>query len=110
VRVSRNKKTGKAKHYAFLEFQYPEVAETAAEAMNDYMLFTQKLVVRVVPKKVKVQIAACAHLFTPIVVCMLASSVAILGSANVRVQHIVGSLTHCMWLETSEWMLITRGT
>ena len=64
VRVSRNKKTGKAKHYAFLEFQYPEVAETAAEAMNDYMLFTQKLVVRVVPKKVKLQIAACAHPFT----------------------------------------------
>lgn len=25
VRLSRNKKTGKAKHYAFLEFQYPEV-------------------------------------------------------------------------------------
>ena len=64
VKVSRNKKTGKAKHYAFLEFQYPEVAETAAEAMNDYMLFTQKLVVRVVPKKVKMQIAACAHPFT----------------------------------------------
>ena len=52
VRVSRNKKTGKAKHYAFLEFQYPEVAATAAEAMNDYMLFTQKLVVRVVSTKV----------------------------------------------------------
>ena len=52
MRVSRNKKTGKAKHYAFLEFQYPEVAATAAEAMNDYMLFTQKLVVRVVPKEV----------------------------------------------------------
>lgn len=25
VRVSRNKKTGKAKHYAFLEFAFPEV-------------------------------------------------------------------------------------
>ena len=53
VRVSRNKKTGKAKHYAFLEFQYPDVAATAADAMHDYMLFTQKLVVRVVPEKVK---------------------------------------------------------
>ena len=52
VRVSRNKKTGKAKHYAFLEFQYPEVAATAAEAMNDYMLFTQKLVVKMVSEKV----------------------------------------------------------
>ena len=51
--MSRNKKTGKAKHYGFLEFQYPDVAATAAEAMHDYMLFTQKLVVRVVPEKVK---------------------------------------------------------
>ena len=50
--MSRNKKTGKAKHYAFLEFQYPEVAATAAEAMNDYMLFTQKLVVKMVSEKV----------------------------------------------------------
>ena len=41
MRLSRNKKTGKAKHYAFLEFQYPEVAEVAAEAMNGYFLFTQ---------------------------------------------------------------------
>ena len=52
VRVSRNKKTGRAKHYAFLEFQYADVAATAAEAMDGYMLFTQKLVVRVVPVKV----------------------------------------------------------
>ena len=56
VRVSRNKKTGKAKHYAFLEFKYPEVAVTAAEAMHNYMLFTQKLVVRVVPKKVGIML------------------------------------------------------
>ena len=53
MRVSRNKKTGKAKHCAFLEFQYADVAATAAEAMHDYMLFTQKLVVRVVPSKVR---------------------------------------------------------
>ncbi|GFH18099.1 RRM domain-containing protein [Haematococcus lacustris] len=32
VRLSRSKKTGKAKHYAFLEFQHPEVAEIAAGA------------------------------------------------------------------------------
>ena len=41
VRVSRNKKTGAAKHYAFLEFASPEVAAIAAEAMDGYMLFTQ---------------------------------------------------------------------
>ena len=49
VRVSRNKKTGKAKHYAFLEFQSPEVASIAAEAMNGYMMFTQKLDCHVMP-------------------------------------------------------------
>lgn len=41
VRVSRNKKTGAAKHYAFLEFASAEVAAIAAEAMDGYMLFTQ---------------------------------------------------------------------
>ena len=46
-KVSRNKKTGKAKHYAFVEFQLPEVAAIAAEALNGYMLFTQKLVCHV---------------------------------------------------------------
>lgn len=49
VRLSRNKKTGKYKHYAFVEFQHPEVAVIAAETMNGYMMFTQKLVCRVVP-------------------------------------------------------------
>lgn len=44
VKVSRSKKTGNAKHFAFLEFKSPEVAAIAAEAMNGYMLFTQKLV------------------------------------------------------------------
>ena len=51
VRVSRNKKTGAAKHYAFLEFASPEVAAIAAEAMDGYMLFTQ---VRYAVKKVLV--------------------------------------------------------
>jgi len=48
LRVSRNKKTGKAKHYAFVEFQSPEVAVIAAEAMDNYMMFKQKLRVNVV--------------------------------------------------------------
>lgn len=47
MRLSRNKKTGKAKHYAFLEFQYPEVAKIAADAMDGYFMFTQKLSVKV---------------------------------------------------------------
>ena len=48
LRVSRNKKTGKAKHYAFVEFQSPEVAAIAAEAMDNYMMFKQKLKVHVI--------------------------------------------------------------
>eukprot|EP00798_Chlamydomonas_sp_ICE-L_P025786 gene25785-11453_t len=43
VRLSRNKKTGKAKHYAFLEFEYPEVAAIAATAMDGYFMFKQKI-------------------------------------------------------------------
>ncbi len=49
VRLSRSKKSGKSKHYAFLEFASPEVAAIASEAMDGYMLFTQKLVSRVLP-------------------------------------------------------------
>lgn len=43
LKVSRSKKSGNSKHYAFLEFKSPQVAAIAAEAMNGYMLFTQKL-------------------------------------------------------------------
>lgn len=43
VRLSRSKKTGNSKHYAFLEFSSAEVAAIASEAMDGYMLFTQKL-------------------------------------------------------------------
>ncbi|KAG1668828.1 hypothetical protein FOA52_004922 [Chlamydomonas sp. UWO 241] len=49
VRLSRNKKTGAAKHYAFMEFQYPEVAAVAAEAMDGYFMFSQQLSVKLVP-------------------------------------------------------------
>lgn len=43
LRLSRNKKTGKSKHYAFLEFQSAEVAKVVADAMDGYMFFGQKL-------------------------------------------------------------------
>jgi len=39
--VSRSKKTAKAKHYAFLEFQHPDVAQIAAQTMDGYFLFKQ---------------------------------------------------------------------
>eukprot|EP00891_Asterochloris_glomerata_P009624 jgi/Astpho2/9624/Aster-03895 len=47
VRVSRNKKTGNSKHYAFVQFASPEVAAIAAEAMDGHMMFTCKLRARV---------------------------------------------------------------
>jgi hypothetical protein len=43
VRVSRNKKTGNPKHYAFIEFGNKEVARIAAEAMDGYFMFKQQL-------------------------------------------------------------------
>lgn len=51
MRVSRSKKTAKSKHYAFLEFSSAEVARIAAEAMDGYLFFKQKLVAHVVPSE-----------------------------------------------------------
>ena len=47
VRLSRVKKTGKPKSYAFLEFANPAVAEIAADAMDGYLMFSQRLSVKV---------------------------------------------------------------
>ncbi|GLI63224.1 hypothetical protein VaNZ11_006113 [Volvox africanus] len=49
VRLSRNKKTGHSRGYAFVEFQYPEVARVAAEAMDGYFLFKQRLSCKLMP-------------------------------------------------------------
>ncbi|XP_010452362.1 PREDICTED: MKI67 FHA domain-interacting nucleolar phosphoprotein [Camelina sativa] len=49
VRVARNKKTGKSKHFGFIQFEDPEVAEIAAGAMNDYLLMEHMLKVHVIP-------------------------------------------------------------
>lgn len=43
LRLSRNKKTGASKHYAFIEFESPEVAEIVCNTMNNYILFGHKL-------------------------------------------------------------------
>lgn len=47
LRLSRSKKTGGSKHYGFVEFETPEVAEIVANTMNNYILFGQKLVCEV---------------------------------------------------------------
>ncbi|KAJ3156141.1 MKI67 FHA domain-interacting nucleolar phosphoprotein [Geranomyces michiganensis] len=38
LRLSRNKKTGASKHYAFIEFAAEEAAKIAAETMDNYLL------------------------------------------------------------------------
>lgn len=52
VRVSRNKKTARAKHYAFLEFKDARVCRVAAEAMDGYILMERALKCRQVPPSV----------------------------------------------------------
>lgn len=48
LRLSRNKKTGHSKHYAFIRFADPEVAEIVADTMDNYILFGHRLVCHVV--------------------------------------------------------------
>ncbi|KAF2496643.1 hypothetical protein BU16DRAFT_537806 [Lophium mytilinum] len=49
LRLSRNKRTGQSKHYAFIEFASADVADIVARTMNNYLLFQRLLQVRVVP-------------------------------------------------------------
>ncbi|KAI8055152.1 hypothetical protein BDF22DRAFT_675676 [Syncephalis plumigaleata] len=49
LRLSRNKKTGRSKHYAFIEFSDADVADVVAETMNNYLLFGRMLKCQVVP-------------------------------------------------------------
>jgi nucleolar protein 15 len=39
LRLSRNRKTGKSKHFAFVEFESTEVAEIVSKTMDNYLLF-----------------------------------------------------------------------
>lgn len=39
LRLSRNRKTGKSKHFAFIEFESAEVAEIVSKTMDNYLLF-----------------------------------------------------------------------
>jgi len=50
LRLSRNKKTGASKHYAFIEFADQEVADIAAETMHNYLLFGHILKCKPVPR------------------------------------------------------------
>ncbi|KIK61341.1 hypothetical protein GYMLUDRAFT_73349 [Collybiopsis luxurians FD-317 M1] len=50
LRLSRNKKTGKSKHYAFLEFESSSVAQIVSETMDNYLLMGHILRCKVIPK------------------------------------------------------------
>ena len=43
TRVSRSKKTGRSKGYAFVEFSDKQVAEIAVTTMNGYLMFGKKI-------------------------------------------------------------------
>ncbi|KAK8025638.1 RNA binding protein [Apiospora arundinis] len=50
LRVSRNKKTGRSKHYAFLEFAEDSTADYVVKSMDNYLMFGRILKVKRVPK------------------------------------------------------------
>ncbi|KAG4305137.1 hypothetical protein PORY_001307 [Pneumocystis oryctolagi] len=50
IKLSRNRKTGKSKHYAFIEFESPDVAKIVAKTMNNYLLFGHILKCSVIPQ------------------------------------------------------------
>lgn len=49
LRLARSLRTGQSKHYAYAEFQYPEVAKIAADSMNNYLMFRQILKTAYIP-------------------------------------------------------------
>lgn len=51
LRLSRNRLTGRSKHYAFIEFASSDVAQIVADTMNNYLLFGHILKCRIVPKE-----------------------------------------------------------
>ncbi|KAF8418603.1 ribosomal biogenesis protein Gar2 [Tirmania nivea] len=50
LRLSRNKKTGRSKHYAFIEFADSEAAAIVSETMDNYLLFGHILKCKVIPR------------------------------------------------------------
>lgn len=49
TRVARSERSGKSKGYAFVEFRVPEVAEIAAQTMDNYLMFKQVLKTAYIP-------------------------------------------------------------
>ncbi|KAG6668897.1 uncharacterized RNA-binding protein C1827.05c [Carya illinoinensis] len=51
LRIARNKKTGKSKHFGFIEFESPEVAKIVADCMHNQLLFEHLLQVYPIPSE-----------------------------------------------------------
>lgn len=51
LRLSRNKKTGASKHYAFIEFASADVAQIVCETMDNYLLFNNLLKCKLIPSE-----------------------------------------------------------
>lgn len=51
LRLSRNKKTGSSKHYAFIEFESEDVAQIVTETMDNYLLFGKLLKCKLIPSE-----------------------------------------------------------
>lgn len=51
LRLSRNRKTGAPKHYAFIEFESHDVAKIAAATMHNYLLFGHILKCKLLAKE-----------------------------------------------------------
>ncbi|TVY34409.1 putative RNA-binding protein [Lachnellula subtilissima] len=49
LRLSRNRKTGASKHFAFVQFESATVADIVAKTMDNYLLFGHILKVKVIP-------------------------------------------------------------
>lgn len=57
LRLSRNKRTGQSKHYAFLEFASSDVAKIVADTMDNYLMFGHILKCKLVaPEQVHEQL------------------------------------------------------
>jgi nucleolar protein 15 len=50
LRVSRNKKTGKSKHYGFIEFDSSSVAQIVSDTMDNYLIMGHILRCKLIPK------------------------------------------------------------
>ncbi|GER27019.1 RNA binding protein-like protein [Striga asiatica] len=49
LRIARNRKTGKSKHFGFIQFESPEVARVVEECMHNYLMYEHLLQVQLVP-------------------------------------------------------------